>query len=66
MVLIQQFSSIWLRPYSSGLTDDKVVSFHCKLLVIILELTMKNNSALILLERHFLSSYVVDQGRIVS
>ena len=41
------------RPYLSGLTDDKVVSFYCKLIVIILELTMKNNSALILLERHF-------------
>ena len=47
--------------------DIKVVgSFYCKLLVNQFELTMKNNSALILLERHFLSSCIVDQGRIVS
>ena len=38
-----------------------VGSFNCQLLVNILELTIKSDSALILLERHFLSSCIVDQ-----
>ena len=38
-----------------------VGSFNCQLLVNILELTIKSDSALILLERYFLSSCIVDQ-----
>lgn len=55
------------RPsYNTHMWIDAVGSFYCKLLANILELTIETNSDLILLERHFLSSYVVDQGRIVS